>query len=429
MTYPPKSLAAILALAVLCSSALAVEPAPESRPVTLDTRLRSIASQASTKTPPQLPRVLLKTELGDLFATVPAACGMTGEVRKKLEQRYSLPPDVTMDLRGELNLTVAKVDATYVRPLLHDVFRNGSPYAVTGAATFNTIDPLSLVDVNSNNYLYTIDCSGYLTSALSANVGLAIAEARGAARTATTKQWSLLIARARLWSPIAHAISPPDAPLPEKYRYTDLQRLDTLWAVHSRFSDLADSDTITIPTATDFLWTSQNGSSSFQGKVDLSSSASYGFGFGSVEGHLDAGASLARGSHFSTFVTYPLPRSDEAPTLTVPLETIRRQVRDLVERSNPITSTVDKTIHVTAALPANVCRADLHWSITDGTRSPLPARVVLTVTDGGCTFTITPDPPGQSSLERLQKAAVGVLATAEKVGTASLRIQVSLLSP
>lgn len=369
--------------------------------------------------------VSLDAEIQSLFSAAPTACGITGKAKEKLESSNSVPAEMKVDLKAELALSVQKIEATYVRPFLFQVFKDRELYEITGASAYKSIDPFSMMDGNRNNYMYTVDCSGYLTSALSAKVGLKIADAEAAASAATQKQWSMLIARARLWSPIVHAISPDSAPI--KDRQISVQRLDTLWAIHSKFKADPDSAKIDVPAYMDILWTSKNGSASFQGKMDMADSINIGFAAGGIAGRIDAGASLSRASRFSSFVVYPLPSSDSAPIFTETLGNIRDQIRMFVGQSAGVTNTENSNFLVMLPLPDNVCAADLKWRLVDSRNATLPGIVSKLGSESVCKFTISPDPSIPESLQQLQKATFGFLTTAEMVGPAPLRVQVSLV--
>lgn len=177
-----------------------------------------------------------------------------------------------------------------------------------------------LLKSNSNSFMYTLDCSGYLNAAIEASAKVPGADITTAAKSSLEKQKSMFVGGGTLISPINAAFY-PDAFI---FNYSKEERIAILNILLS-IPQVVDADQIIIPNSYQVIWISRSGSSNFNGQASIGGGASGAFGIASISSNVDAGGQLTRKSSFTLYDTY-LADNKEIPDLK-PF-TIK-QVRDL----------------------------------------------------------------------------------------------------
>jgi hypothetical protein len=216
------------------------------------------------------------------------------------------------------------------------------------------------MDRNYSNVAYAMDCAGFVSSAISAGASLFAGDLKASASAALKLNTSLLAAHAQVASPIAMALQPDSfaTRLPAQDRISVLYTvLYEMAIVHS-----AESAALTTWRVADLLWTSRSGSSSFQGKANLNTAATVGFGVASLSGTASASSEFSRDVQYSNFETFVL-RDVSSDAVTTTFASARTQLEEAV-RYVSTTKAAHKdnaNYKVGLDLPENVCA--LAWTL------------------------------------------------------------------
>ncbi len=199
-------------------------------------------------------------------------------------------------------ISIQKKDAKYfpsssVSQLFHEIiFKNGTTekkWLVSKSPTYDNF----VIDLyylkGKGSFFYSLDCSGYFNAALNAAVSLpAIADLKAKAESALESSNSLFIAGATVVNPIFAAYF-NNLNMDNKLRISILKELVTV-------TGTSDDDIILIIPGFTALWTSNTGTSSFNGKGELASNASYAIGSGSASNS----GTISRKSSYQNYNTY-----------------------------------------------------------------------------------------------------------------------------
>lgn len=169
------------------------------------------------------------------------------------------------------------------------------------------------------NFLYTLDCSGYLNAAIDVSGGLPVAEMNMAAHSALTTKNSMFVAGGIVASPLTIA-------------YTGQIKLDTSLRIEILQSileipDIADDDIVYLDLVYGAIWASTTGQSSFNSGIDLNTKAGGTIGFAQASGDTHTGGSVTRNSSFTNYTTYL--RKDKA--FFVPQDITIAKIKTLIK--------------------------------------------------------------------------------------------------
>lgn len=336
--------------------------------------------------------VPLEPELEAFFGNI---CQLPKTLRKVLEKRKKkgfIPADLRRVLEKDLGKSIEKISATGARAVLHSAYfvENGKqqPLRVVGAATYRDLDVMRLVDSgNLDNVAYMLDCSGYLNASIQAGGSIGKGEIQSAAEDALKTQNAAVLVRGAVFSPVAAAINPTPRLL------SDVERVDVLFGLVSEVLRVkraaADDTKIGSWREIALLWTSNQGSSSLQGKASFSASGGISAGIFAMSGDVEAGGSYARSIQFSKFDTYILDAAVIAAGDPTELKGIRANLLELVRGAPRRLDRSNESYEVSVDLPANVC--GLTWEAIRSSDEKVFAPTVAREWAGQkCTLKLTP---------------------------------------
>ena len=252
--------------------------------------------------------VVIRDEVYKLFDPDNGFFSLPTKVRKNLKKLSSsgspwLPNDVGTFV-SDLPDSAFHLSGTYVNVLLHSIQIKSidgkiQDYVFYNAPTAKSKDITRFISGNYNSFLYSLDCSGYLNSAISASGAVPGAEISASAKLAMESKKSLFIAGGVIISPIATAY------YGNRFGVTlgDSERIQILRELVS-IPNIRNTDSIIAPVGYEALWMSNTGTTGFNGKSSLGGVGTVGIGVGSISTNDNFGGSLSISSSFSSFETY-----------------------------------------------------------------------------------------------------------------------------
>jgi len=159
-----------------------------------------------------------------------------------------------------------------------------------------------------NNFLFTLDCSGFLSAAITATAGVSSAAISASAEVAQKSKKSLLIVAGIMYSPLYYAYTGKKM-FTKEDSSTLATRLDILEAV---LGELEPSEEVQIPDSSEVflhknyqvIITSNQGESSFNGTGGFEGSAGFDGGVASIKTNAKGETNIGRSSKFSKYDTY-----------------------------------------------------------------------------------------------------------------------------
>jgi hypothetical protein len=323
------------------------------------------SSSGSTKStaPSTAPRTV-DTVLQEYFTNVD--CGVSPKIKKKLARKgvSLVPQSATKEFQSIARLPVEWMRGRNIRVVLHRVSVGKQTLTVTGAYSYEVFDPFAYIDNGQDNFVYSLDCSGYFNSALSAGVPLpgGAVQASASAAAASSKTFNLV--HAVVYSPLSAAVDPGNAPtLAASARMSRRERIDILWGIHATVvagvDALTDSTKISMWRQVELIGTTRQGSSSLQGRMDVSASG----GAATVSSSGGAGVAVSRKISFSTFDTYFVEEKTKATDIT--LKDLRRKITQEVAKAKvrKKLSVQNENVVTWVDLPRKICELD--WQAED----------------------------------------------------------------
>lgn len=283
----------------------------------------------------------LRQEIQAIFAN--NGCPLPEKIKSKLNKDYPdgyIPEDLDNLLFPEKeNLpTFRAIKDTSASVVLNTVsFAHSAGAAPTaarlrGSASYVGTNPLALIDQGINSTVYTMDCSGYFSAALSLGVSGfgGLGDFKGSANQALKTSRAMLVAKATVSSPIVAAFFPNNASLGSKL--SNRARLDILYSIANEVDMAYATAPLTLPiiAAREYklLWASNSGSSSMQGQATTSANVTAGLGVVNFQGSTSAAGTLARQLTFSSYNTYVL---DESNTQDSPVRSYGQVLQDSID--------------------------------------------------------------------------------------------------
>lgn len=244
-----------------------------------------------------------------LFDPETCPCSLPEKIKRKLRRlkedgRDWAPADVvsflkTFPSRGK------HLQGTSVNALLHYVkikSANGTEreWLLLESPTYKNFDfEKYILKSAKNSFVYTLDCSGYLNAAIQASAEVPGADIQTSAKSALETQKSMLVGGGVLISPINAAYYGESFGI----SYTKEDRIAILNALLN-LPDINDTDQIIVSSSFEVIWSSKEGSSSFNGQASFKGGAGGGFGVASISVKGDTGGEISRSSSFTAFDTY-----------------------------------------------------------------------------------------------------------------------------
>ncbi len=338
--------------------------------------------------------VLISEELQNLFGS--NGCDLGRKIQEKIDRdnrKGIIPKELQDNLGEDLKRKARKVANQSAQAALHVIQASEGGKSLwlqlEGTDTYNNMPATQFVNEQYNNLAFTMDCSGYLTAALSAGSGISGASAKAAAESAAKTNKSLVVIDASVSSPVALAINPSSGTV----KLSGVNRLDILYSIANeariQFPNASDAMNFTSWRALRMMWTSNQGSSSLQGATSVSASAGVGVFSASVNG----GASMSKGITFKSFNTYILDESLNG-SIEITFSALKKLIGELVAKnlpSAPATRMGSSYVATYPGLPQSICA--LNWSIAtvDNVKPDGLAGSINSVWDKeGCRVTYSP---------------------------------------
>jgi len=289
----------------------------------------------------------LYKELLTLFNTDNFDCGCDEKLKRKL-RRYK-PKNKEDDESGFIPKVVLN-NALYTdKAILLD--RSGSSILAHGfqyekqtgdkskllfARNSPTVEKFSESDYIENNpntydhFLYTLDCSGFLSAAVSATVGVSKNSIKASANAASKSDKSLIVLGGVMYSPLYQAYI-GDGAFSKNDSITKSIRIKILESILSAIPNQEQTDNTQVFINTNFqvILTSNSGTSSFNGEAKLGITGGVGFGIGSVSGEGQAEGSVQRKSSFSRYKTYLTETNVNAEPNEITILSIKNKINTL----------------------------------------------------------------------------------------------------
>ena len=347
-----------------------------------------ISSAANTE------QVRISEELKNLFGS--NGCDLGKKIQEKIDKdnrKGIIPKELQVNLGEDLEREARKVANQSVQAALHVIQAseggNSAWLLLEGTDTYNNMPAIQFVNEQYKNLAFTMDCSGYLTAALSAGSGISGASAKAAAESVAKSSKSLVVIDAAVSSPVALAINPASGTV----KLSTVNRLDILYSIANeariKFPNASDAMNFTSWRALRMMWTSNQGSSSLQGATTVSASA----GVGVVSASVSGAASMSKGITFKSFNTYILDESLNG-SIQITFAALKKLIGELVAKnlpSAPATRVGSNYVATYPGLPQSICA--LNWSVAtvDNVKSDGLAGSINSVWDKeGCRVTYSP---------------------------------------
>ncbi|MCH7341974.1 hypothetical protein LZ017_01050 [Pelomonas sp. CA6] len=334
--------------------------------------------------------------------------GIRNKIRKANRSSF-VPEDLEQLVTAKQlsGIAIQKIADTSIQGVLHttaidkpDEPGKISVIRLASADLYASADPSRLIDASKSSFAYTLDCTGYMNAALAAGANFG-AELRSTADANLKLKRSIMVARARLFSPVAIALEPALAPA--SYVQEPRERIDLLYAVATQLlvhhPTIPDDYKVASWSQQDLLWTASGGASALQGEAAFSVSGNAGLGVATLQSALGAGMSLSREIRFSSYNTYILgsTQSGNMPPIVRTFGAIRATLTELIQNSSPYSSRqlVDPgSKRITSeyffnGLPRKVCK--LSWRVKADQGVSGRVATQWEAGTGVCSVQFTPD--------------------------------------
>jgi hypothetical protein len=267
-------------------------------------------------------KVNLYSEMLVLFSSDNFDCGCDEKLKKKL--RKFKPKNKEEDEGGFIPRVVLNNALYSDSALLLD--RSGSSILAHGfqynkksggkskllfarnSPTVKVFSESNYIEKNPNtydNFLYTLDCSGFLSAAVSATVGVSKNSIKASANAASKSDKSLIVVGGVMYSPLYQAYK-GEGGFSKIDSVTKINRIKVLEAIINSIPTQEQTDTTQVFLNSNYrvILASNSGTSSFNGEAKLGITGGIGFGIGNVSGEGKTGGSVQRNSSFSKYKTY-----------------------------------------------------------------------------------------------------------------------------
>jgi hypothetical protein len=211
---------------------------------------------------------------------------------------------------------IQKSDGTFSKQLL----ANSSP-------TLNDFNQLEYLETRTgifNNFSYSLDCTGYLTGVIKAGIGAGNNSIKASASGASASNKSLIVIKGVIYSPLYQAYKNEG-----KFENKDSLRLKVLKSIISKIPP-STNDTIRIKLNANYkvVIASNTGTSSFNGKAELSASGNSNFLIGNLNAQFSSSGKIGRTSNFSSYKTYILQENIGTldDNILFPIKLIRKEI-------------------------------------------------------------------------------------------------------
>lgn len=292
-------------------------------------------------------KVDLYLELLSLFNTDNFDCGCDEKLKKKLkrfrpknkeENESGFIPKIVLNnaFYTDSALLLDRSGSSILAHSFQYKKQAGSKSKLLFARNSPTVEKFSESDYFESNpstydhFLYTLDCSGFLSAAVSATIGVNKNSIKASANAASKSDKSLIVLGGVMYSPLYQAYN-GERNFSENDSITKLIRISILESILSAIpsQEQTNNTQVFINTNYQVILTSNSGTSSFNGEAKLGITGGVGFGFGDVSGEGKAGGSVQRKSSFTRYKTYLTEINVNAEPNEITILSIKEKINSL----------------------------------------------------------------------------------------------------
>jgi hypothetical protein len=286
----------------------------------------------------------LKKELTDLFDPNNFQCGCEGKFKNALKRikpgtkdSIGFVPKLVMDrVYKYKNAVKIEQSGSYVLTHLFQFSKNDGTISKPvraipdNVSAFNQFNYLERSDQSFSNFLYTLDCSGYVSMAIGVAGGVSKASIKASAKSASQTDRSLFLLSGVLYSPLYQAYL-GSGRFSKVDSATVYERLQTLKAIINKIPPIHLKPTTEVYLNANYrvLITSNSGKSSFNGEANIEGGGGGSFGVVSISGEAKAGGSIGRASNFSDYNSYILKENVNEEVDKITVADIKKLINDL----------------------------------------------------------------------------------------------------
>lgn len=295
-------------------------------------------------------KVSLYKELIDLFDPDNFSCGCDDKIKnalKKIKPKNQkvngFIPDLVLKnaFVSDTVLILDKSGSSILAHLFQYRTKSGNkskPLFARNAITTNNFNESNFLEKNPrtyDNFLYTLDCTGFLTAAVSAAGGVNSNSVKTSASAATNSSKSLFVIGGVMYSPIYQAYK-GEGMFALNDSSSISNRINVLNAILSEIpaNEITDSTVIYMNSNYRVIITSNSGTSSFNGEAAFGVTGGVSFGLGSIIGSASGTGTMDRKSEFARYKTYVVQKNIDAEVPIITVRDIRLLINNLQRNNN-----------------------------------------------------------------------------------------------
>lgn len=272
----------------------------------------SIPKDTASSIPFSNKDVALWDELILLFDPSSFDCGCESAVKSRIKSlkttegdtRGFVPSAVTAKIGNEPAYKVQDFDqSVLLGSFIYKIKSDPEPKSayVAESDLLKEVDMDQYIILNGSNFLYTNDCSGYISAIVKANAGLTFAQMNSSIKAASNQKKSLVVLQAYYKSPIYYHYRSK----PQTINAIKLKRdlIDKIMYALPNYARLDDTEII-FTHDYKILATSNSGDSSFNGESSFNADVKASYGIASGELGANANGKITKGIKFANFNTY-----------------------------------------------------------------------------------------------------------------------------
>jgi hypothetical protein len=208
------------------------------------------------------------------------------------------------------------------------IYANDSPTA----KEFNQFDFIEKDPQTFDNFLYTLDCSGYLSAAISASAGKDINSIKSSASAAATANKSLIVIGGVMYSPLYQAFK-GEGIFNSNNDTIKMLRSNVLKSILKKIPDMEANDTIYLDSNYRVIVASNSGNDSFNGKGSLKADGNARLSIVHFDVHGEIKGEVARKSAFTEYKTYILQMNVFSEPIKITVDSIDKLIALLENNS------------------------------------------------------------------------------------------------
>lgn len=289
-------------------------------------------------------KVNLQLELSELFNPDKFVCidGKLKEKIKKLKFKLSgnsdtevngfIPADIKNNITEESAILLGSGANVLVHSFTYTLNKVESILLVArDAPSFSNfeINDYAIKEDQSYPYLiYTMDCSGYFSAAVTAAAGISGNEIASSANLSSKSESSLILIACLMTTPLYSAYE-GNGHLSGGDKATYTKRSAILKSILKRLPTVKDGITINLKENYYVILASNSGKGSFNGLGSVEGKGTAGWGIASFTSGGKNGATVGRSSEFKNYKTYITYENVNSITFPIPIADFMKRIKEL----------------------------------------------------------------------------------------------------